>query len=137
MRISTKGRYALRTMLDLAMNENGDYIPLREISNRQNISVKYLEQIMPILNKAGFIKSFRGNTGGYKLDRLPKEYIVGDILRAAEGSLAPIACLAESENTCERKEDCKVLPFWQGLEDVINNYVDNFTLEDLLKQTKF
>ena len=96
MKISTKGRYALRVMLDLAINNTGEYIPLKDISVRQNMSIKYMEQIISLLKKEGFLKSTRGNGGGYRLAKLPQEYTIGDILRAAEGSLAPIACLAVS-----------------------------------------
>lgn len=136
MKISTKGRYALRVMLDLAINNTGAFIPLKDISERQQITVKYLEQIVSILCKAGYLKSLRGNGGGYKLAKLPKEYGVGDILRTTEGSLCPIACLDDDPNQCTRKEKCLVLPFWEGLNKVINNYVDSFTLEDLLESAK-
>lgn len=132
MKISTKGRYALRVMLDLAQNSKGNFIPLKEIAQRQDISNKYLEQIIAMLNKAGFLEVARGNTGGYKLAKKPSEYTVGNILRATEGELAPIFCLS-SEGKCERKGKCKTYSFWKGLDDVINEYVDSKTLEDLLK----
>lgn len=132
MKISTKGRYALRVMIDLAINSNGNYITLKDIAKRQEISNKYLEQIISMLNKAGFLDTARGNTGGYKLSKLPKEYIVGDILRATEGDLAPIYCVTE-EGECLRKKDCKTYSFWKGLDNVINEYVDSKTLEDLIK----
>ena len=132
MKISTKGRYALRVMIDLAIHDNGKYISLKEISERQEISNKYLEQIISLLNKAGYIETARGNTGGYKLSRLPKEYKVGDILRATEGDLAPIYCLTEA-GECIRQKNCKTYSFWKGLDDTINEYIDSKTLEDLIK----
>ena len=134
MKISTKGRYALRVMLDLAINNTGEYIPLKEISERQGITVKYMEQIIPLLKRAGFLKSTRGNNGGYKLSHSPKDYTVGDILRAAEGSLAPVACLEDDENQCERSTICPTLKFWTGLEKTVNDYVDSVTLQDLLDE---
>lgn len=132
MKISTKGRYALRVMIDLAENSNGNYIPLRDIATRQGISNKYLEQIISLLTKAKYLETARGNTGGYKLAREPKEYVIGDILRATEGELAPIYCLTEG-GECDRKKGCKTYSFWKGLDDVINEYIDSKTLEDLLK----
>lgn len=136
MKVSTKGRYALRVMLDLAINNTGEYIPLKDISVRQNISIKYMEQIISLLKKDGFLKSTRGNGGGYRLAKLPKEYTVGDILRAAEGSLAPIACLEDDENQCERSSICPTLNFWMGLDKVVNEYVDGITLQDLLEENE-
>lgn len=132
MKISTKGRYALRIMLDLAMNDDGNFISLKDIAIRQEISNKYLEQIIAMLNKAGYLQTARGNNGGYKLARKPNEYIVGDILRATEGDLSPIYCLTE-DGECKRKEGCKTHSFWKGLDNVINDYVDSKTLEDLMK----
>ena len=132
MKISTKGRYALRVMIDLALHNNGKYISLKEISERQEISNKYLEQIIALLNKAGYLDTARGNTGGYKLSKKPKEYIVGDILRATEGDLAPIYCLTE-DGECNKQKKCKTYSFWKGLDDVINEYIDGKTLEDLIK----
>lgn len=136
MKISTKGRYALRVMLDLAIYDTGEFIPLKAIAERQGITVKYLEQIVPLLNKAGYLKSSRGNNGGYRLAKDPKEYTAGDILRITEGSIAPVACLEDEPNQCERKEFCMTLPFWQGLYNVINDYVDSVTLEDLVEESK-
>ena len=132
MKISTKGRYALRVMIDLALNSDGNFIALKEIAKRQDITIKYLEQIVALLNKAGFLETARGNAGGYKLAKEPKDYIVGDILRATEGDLAPIICLTE-DGACQRKQICKTYSFWKGLDDVINDYIDSKTLEDLLK----
>ena len=131
MKISTKGRYALRVMIDLAVNDKGDYVSLKDISNRQKVSLKYLEQIMAMLNKAGYVKSTRGNNGGYRLAKSPEEYKVGDILRKTEGDLAPIACVNGEE--CSKRENCKTFKFWQGLDNVINEYVDSKTLADLIK----
>ena len=132
MKISTKGRYALRVMIDLALNGNGNYISLKDIAERQEISNKYLEQIISLLNKANFLETARGNTGGYKLAKLPKEYKVGDILRATEGDMAPINCLTENGD-CSRQKMCKTYSFWKGLDNVMNEYIDSKTLEDLIK----
>lgn len=132
MKISTKGRYALRVMIDLALNSSEKYITSKEISERQEISNKYLEQIIAMLNKAGYLETARGNTGGYKLAKKPNEYIIGDILKATEGELAPISCLTE-EGKCKRQEGCKTYSFWKGLDDVINQYINSKTLEDLIK----
>ncbi len=133
MKISTKGRYALRVMLDLSTHNNGQFIPLKDIAQRQDITIKYMEQIISLLCKAGYLKSLRGNNGGYKLVRSPSEYTVGEILRTTEGSLAPIACLEDDPNQCQRSEICLTLQFWQGLYNVINEYVDNITIADLLQ----
>ena len=132
MKISTKGRYALRVLIDLALHNNGKYISLKEISERQEISNKYLEQIISLLNKAGFLETAKGNMGGYKLSKKPKEYVVGDVLRATEGDLAPIYCLTE-DGECNKQKNCKTYSFWKGLDDVINAYIDSKTLEDLIK----
>ena len=132
MKISTKGRYALRVMVDLALNSNEKYVTSKEISMRQEISNKYLEQIIAMLNKAGYLETARGNTGGYKLAKKPNEYKIGDILKATEGDLAPIDCLTE-EGKCQRQEKCTTYSFWKGLDDVINEYVNSKTLEDLIK----
>lgn len=132
MKISAKGRYALRLMLDLALNNTGEYIPLKTVSERQEISVKYLEQIITILVKAGFVKGLRGSKGGYKLAKNPEDYTVGMILRLTEGSLAPVACLEDDINTCDRCDDCITLELWKQLYNAINNVVDNVTLADLI-----
>jgi len=133
MKISTKGRYALRVMLDLALHEGDGLIPLRDIADRSSISLKYLEQIISTLNHAGFLVSTRGASGGYKLVRTPAEYSVGDILRAAEGSLAPTVC-TEEDTMCERREECITYPFWLGLDRAINAYVDSVTLADIIEE---
>ena len=132
VKVSTKGRYALRVMVDLALHDAGAFIPLRDISERQDITVKYLEQIIPALNKAGYLRSARGNAGGYQLARHPREYTVGEILRATEGTLAPVACLDDTPNCCPRQTSCPTLGFWEGLNRVINDYVDSVTLQDLI-----
>lgn len=136
MKISTKGRYALRFMLDLAECGEGRYVPLKEISARQEISLKYLEQIVAQFGKLGMLESIRGPQGGYRLARAPQEYTIGEILRYAEGELAPVACLEQEVNTCPRQAECATLPFWQGLYQVINDYVESVTLEDLLEQQR-
>ena len=135
MKVSTKGRYAVRMMLDLAEHSGVGYVPLRDISKRQGISAKYLEQIIPPLNKAGFLRSSRGNGGGYQLTRDPSEYTIGSILRIMEGSLAPVVCLYDESYECERTESCETLDFWKGLSDVINDYVDGFTLQDIMDRS--
>lgn len=132
MKISTKGRYALRVMIDLAINSNGKYISLKDIAKRQEISNKYLEQIISLLNRAGYLETARGNTGGYKLAKQANEYVIGDILRATEGDLSPIYCLTEN-GECDKQKKCKTYSFWKGLDTVINDYVDSKTLEDLIK----
>ncbi len=137
MKISTKGRYALRFMLELAANE-GSFMALKDIAEKQNISKKYLEQIVPLLNRSGMLLTNRGYQGGYKLAKKPKEYTAGEILRITEGSLAPVACLDGETNTCERKSLCPTLEMWQGLYKVMNDYLDSITLQDLLdKYRKF
>ncbi len=134
--ISTKGRYALRLMIDVALYEANGYVSLKDSSKRENISIKYLEQVASLLTKSNLLLSYRGNNGGYKLSRNPRDYKVGDILKAAEGSLAPVACLQCENNFCDRKDTCTTLEFWQGFNEVINNYVDNTTLEDLVDKAK-
>lgn len=132
MRLSTKGRYAIRLMLDLASNNTGEPIRLKDVARRQEISEKYLEQIISILNKAGFVRSIRGPQGGYLLSRTPAEYTVGMILRLTEGSLSPVECVDEYGPGCQREEDCATRMLWQKLDEAINGVVDSVTLEDLL-----
>lgn len=132
MRISTKGRYAVRVMLDLAGNDTGEYIKVKQIAERQGLSEKYLEQIIAILNKAGFVKSVRGAQGGYKIAKDPKNYTIGMILRLTEGSLSPVACLDDETNACERCDTCETLEIWKDLNDAINGVVDHVTIADLL-----
>ncbi len=136
MKISTKGRYALRMMLDLAEHQSCDFIALKDIAQRQNISKKYLEQIIPMLNRSGMLKTNRGSQGGYQLAKTPDKYTVGDILRLTEGSLSPVACAEEGEAGCERSGECAVLPVWQGLYKVINEYLDGITLQNILDKQK-
>jgi Rrf2 family protein len=133
MRISTKGRYAIRLMLDLATNCSGTPIRLKDVARRQDISEKYLEQIISILNKAGFVRSIRGPQGGYVLARTPQEYTVGMILRLTEGSLAPVECVDGSDAACNREDNCVTKIIWTRLNDAINGVIDNITLEDLLE----
>ncbi|HNW87117.1 MAG TPA: Rrf2 family transcriptional regulator [Candidatus Limiplasma sp.] len=134
MKISSRGRYALRFMIDLAQHGNGEAVTLKEVSKRQEISIKYLEQIVTLLNRGGLIRSVRGNQGGYLLTREAKDYTVGDILRIVEGDLFPVACMEEQPNQCTRYPICKTIKFWEGLYGVINRYVDSVTLEDLAAQ---
>ena len=136
MKISTKGRYALRLMIDLAEHDATGYVPLRDISKRQEISAKYLEQIVVQLSRAGFVRSTRGAQGGYQLAKAPSDYTVGDILRITEGSLAPVACLDHDPIECARSGECVTLDFWRGLFDVVNQYVDATTLEDLVNRDR-
>lgn len=133
MLISTKGRYALRVMADLAEHPSEGYIPLKEIAQRQEISEKYLEAIIKILVRAKLLSGVRGKGGGYKLTRAPEQYAVGAILRLTEDSLAPVACLEENASPCARAADCLTLPLWQGLDRAINEYLDSVTLADLLR----
>lgn len=131
MKISTRGRYALRLMIDLAKQPPGQNVTLRDVSERQGISIKYLEQIVSPLCRAGLLKSIRGAQGGYRLARSPESYTAGDILRAIEGNLAPVACLEDKVNQCPRCDICTTLAFWEGLDTLIQNYVNNYTLQQL------
>lgn len=135
MKISTKGRYALRLMIDIAMHGTDTNVSIRDVAERQNISVKYLEQIVSMLVRVGYLRSIRGAQGGYRLSGKPSDYTVGDVLRITEGSLAPVSCLEDKENLCDRASECVTLKLWEGLYDVINKYVDSFTLEDLVNDT--
>ena len=132
MKISTKGRYALRMMIDLGEHIDDGYVTLKDIAVRQEISKKYLEQIVSLLSRSDFLITSRGYQGGYRLARRPDQYTVGDILRLTEGSLEPIACLDTHPNTCNRAASCATLPMWKGLSKVINEYLDSVTLQDLL-----
>lgn len=132
MKISTKGRYAIRLMLDIAENSDKGNVAIKDIAKRQEISIKYLEQIVNMLCKGGLLKSQRGAQGGYRLIRQPSEYTIGEILRVTEGSIAPIDCLDNEVNECPRAAGCKTLKFWKGLYNVVNEYLDGTTLKDLL-----
>ncbi len=132
MKISTKGRYALRMLLDLAQHNTGEYIALKDIAERQNISKKYLEQIIPLLNNSDMLQRSRGYQGGYRLAKAPEKYTVGDILRVTEGDMAPVVCLEQSPNQCPRCESCITLPVWEGLQQAITGYLDGITLQDIL-----
>lgn len=132
MKISTKGRYALRMMLDLAMHRDSGYVALKDIAKRQGVSKKYLEQIVPLLNGADYLQTNRGYQGGYMLSKPASSYTVGDILRTTEGGIAPVACLEEEPNRCERSEDCITLELWKGLYKVMTDYLDGITLQDLI-----
>ena len=137
MKISTKGRYALRLLVDLAGHDRHEYVALKEIAENQSISKKYLEQIVPILTHGGILSTNRGYQGGYRLSRDPSKITCGEVLRLTEGSLAPIACLENGieNNDCERKIDCMTLPVWAGLYEVINKYLDGITVQDIIDQS--
>ena len=132
MRISTKGRYAVRLLLDIAVYDEMEPVRLKDTAERQNISMKYLEQIISVLVRAGYVKSVRGPQGGYRLVKEPKDYTVGMILRQVEGSLAPVSCLEDEVNQCERQAECVSLRIWKELDDAINEVVDKYTLQDLI-----
>lgn len=134
MLVSTKGRFALRMMVDLAQHVQEEKCSLKEISERQGVSLKYLEQIVPLLTRSGLIRSMRGARGGYHLSRRPEQYTIGDILRATEGNMLTLPCLDPNAPLCERQEHCVTLPFWSGLQDAIDNYIDGTTLEGLIQQ---
>lgn len=136
MLISTKGRYALRVMIELAEHKSDEYVPLKVIADKQGISIKYLENIIPILSKSGIIEGLKGKGGGYRLNRYPEEYSVGDILRLTEGTLAPVACLDNNPNECEKAAFCRTLPMWEGLNAVITNYLDNYSIADLIDSSR-
>ena len=134
MKISTKGRYALRMLLDLAEHQGEGFIALKEVAKRQDISKQYLEHIVSLLNTSNILRAGRGKQGGYMLARAPEEYTVGQILRVTEGCLAPVTCLEQDINNCHRADLCKTLPIWRGLYKVILEYLDNITLRDVLDQ---
>lgn len=130
--VSTRGRYALRVMIDLAEHREEGYIPMKEVAGRQGISLKYLERIMPALTKGGLVEGVHGKGGGYRLSRPPEQCTVGEILRLTEGDLAPVACLSCDAETCDKKKDCKTYPMWNGFYDVTNAYFDGITVADLI-----
>lgn len=133
MMVSTRGRYALRVLIDLAEQDDTGYIPLKEIADRQEISEKYLESILKILVKNGLLEGMRGKGGGYRLTRSPETYTVGSVLRLTEESLAPVACLEGQENSCHRRDSCRTLPMWQKLDELVNTFLDGISLADLMQ----
>ena len=132
MMISTKGRYALRVMLDLAAHDTGEYIPLKDIAGRQEISVKYLENILASLSRQSLVDAARGKGGEYRLSRPPEDYSAGEIIRRAEGGLTSVSCLKDERKGCEKADRCLALPLWQGLDRVVDEYLDGVSLADLL-----
>ena len=134
MMISTKGRYALRVMIDLAEHDNGEYVVLMDIAEREELSEKYLEGILAALSRAGFVKATRGRGGGYKLARAPETYTVGSILKLTSGSFAPVSCLGEEENHCQRAGKCNTLPMWTKLNELISDFFESITLADLMSK---
>lgn len=136
MKISTKGRYALRMLIDLAEHQQDGFVSLKDIAERQEISKKYLEQIVAMLNRPDVLRTNRGYQGGYRLAKPASEYTVGDILRITEGGLTPVACLEDGAAACDRADTCATLPIWQGLNKVINEYLDGITLQDILDKQR-
>ena len=134
MMITTRGRYALRVMIDLAENSDGSYLAMKEVAQRQGISLKYLERILPTLTKAKLIEGVHGKGGGYKLTRAPEDYTVGEILRLTEGDLAPVACLSPDAEPCERAAECRTLGMWRGFYDLTNRYFDSITIASLTNE---
>lgn len=129
--ISTRGRYAIRVILDIANNQKDGYVPMKDVASRQGLSLKYLEQILPTLTKNKILEGVQGKGGGYRLVKSLDQYTVGDVLRATEKDLAPVSCLASGAKECERRSQCRTIGFWKGLNEVINNYLDSKTLADL------
>ena len=132
--ISTRGRYALRVLIDLAEHRNGSYIPMKDVADRQDISLKYLERIVPVLTQSGLIEGVHGKGGGYRLVKNPDECKVGDVLRLTEGDLAPVACLAQGAQPCGRAAECRTLDMWKKFYTLINDYFDGITIADLMKK---
>lgn len=133
MLISSRGRYALRVMIDLAEHDDGAYIPMKEVAQRQDISLKYLERILPILVSAKLVEGLHGKGGGYRLTRKPENYRISEILRLTEGDLAPVACLECNAEKCKRTAECRTLPMWMELNRRVNEYLDSVTIADLMK----
>lgn len=133
MTISTRGRYALRVMIDLAENSKGAYIPMKEVAKRQELPFKYLEQILPVLTQNHIVEGQHGKGGGYRLTRKPEEYTVGEILRLAEGDLAPVACLECGAEPCEKIDQCRTISMWRNLQSLIDGYFDSITIKDLMR----
>ena len=134
MLISTRGRYAIRVMIDLAENGTGNYIPMKDVAARQDLSLKYLEKILPVLTQNNFVEGIHGKGGGYRLVREPKDYRIGDILRLTEGDLAPVACLECGAKPCEKAGECRTLPMWTEFKKIMDEYFDGITLENLMKK---
>ena len=134
MVVSTKGRYALRVIIDLAEHWNGNYIPMKDVANRQEISLKYIEKIMPVLTKNHLVEGVHGKGGGYRLTRTPDHYTVGEILRLTEGDMAPVACLECNAKPCDKTANCRTLPMWSKFYDLTNAYFDGITIADLMKE---
>ena len=134
MLVSTKGRYALRVMIDLAEHSSGSYIPLKDIAERQDISEKYLESIVVMLSKAGLLEGLRGKGGGYKLTKRPEQYTAGSILKLTEGTMAPVACLEDRANSCPRASECRTLPMWEKLNSQLEQFFEGVTIADLMKK---
>lgn len=134
MLVSTKGRYALRVMIDLAEHSSGGYIPLRDVAERQEISEKYLESIVVLLSKAGLLEGLRGKGGGYKLTKRPEQYTAGSILKLTEGTMAPVACLEDRANSCPRASECRTLPMWEKLNSQLEQFFEGVTIADLMKK---
>ena len=132
MMVSTRGRYALRMMIDLADHKDLGYTPMKDVAQRQGLSLKYLERILPVLTKNGMVEGVQGKGGGYRLTKELNEYRIGDILRLTEGDLAPVACLGCEAEVCERAEDCRTLPMWNDFNNMVNAYFDGITLADLM-----
>lgn len=132
MLISTRGRYALRVLMDLAQNRGEGYIAMKKVAERQELSLKYIERIKPVLSKNKYVEGVHGKGGGYRLAKAPEEYRIGDILRLAEGDLAPVACLGCSAKPCDRAGECKTLPMWREFYGMVNDYFDGITLADLM-----
>ncbi len=134
MAISTRGRYALRVMIDLAEHRDGGYIPMKDVADRQDISLKYMERIMPVLTKGGVVEGLHGKGGGYRLTRPPEKITALEILRLAEGDLAPVACLQAGVRPCPRAAECRTLPLWKGFHEQTLAYFGSFTLADLMRE---
>ena len=135
MMVSTKGRYALRVMIDLAEHSESCYIPMKEVAERQKISLKYLERILPALVKNRLVEGVHGKGGGYRLTRRPEEYTAGEIIRLAEGDIAAVACLENGASPCEQMKECRTRPMWNELNDLVNQYLDSVTIADLMKDS--
>lgn len=133
MLVSTRGRYALRVMIDLAEHCGGEYVPMKAVAERQKLSLKYIERIMPVLAKNKLVEGVHGKGGGYRLTRNPTKYKIGEILRLTEGDLAPVSCLECNAEQCDRAAECKTLPMWKSFHDMANKFFDSITLEDLIK----